>query len=89
MIMGCLTQLPRKPPENHQPLSPSSPDTNFRRKLSYQQSQVIMDDWATPKVDTLSAPKSNQQLLNQVPFTVKKFVQERDTWECLMFSVLS
>jgi len=48
-----------------------------------------MDDWATPKVDALSAPKSNQQLLNQVPFTVKKFVQERDTWECLMFSVLS
>ena len=89
MIMGCSTQLPRKPPENHQPLSPSSPDTNFRRKLSYQQSLVIMDDWATPKVDALSALKRDQQLLNQIPFTVKTFVQERATWECLMFSVLS
>ena len=28
-------------------------DTNFRRKLSYQQSLVIMDDWATPEVDAL------------------------------------
>ena len=53
-------------------------DTNFRRKLSYQQSLVIMDDWATPEVDALSAPKLDQQLLNQVPFKVKKFVQERD-----------
>ena len=53
-------------------------DTNFRRKLSNQQSLVIMDDWATPEVDTLSAPKLDQQLLNQVPFKVKKFVQERD-----------
>ena len=53
-------------------------DTNFRRKLSYQQSQVIMDDWATPEVDALSAPRLDQQLLNQVPFKVKKFVQERD-----------
>ena len=26
-------------------------DTNFQRKLSYQQSLVIMDDWATPDVD--------------------------------------
>jgi len=53
-------------------------DTNFRRKLSYQQSLVIMDDWATPEVDALSASKLDQQLLNQVPFKVKKFVQERD-----------
>lgn len=53
-------------------------DTNFRRKLSYQQSLVIMDDWATPELDALSAPKLDQQLLNQVPFKVKKFVQERD-----------
>ena len=37
-----------------------------------------MDDWATPEVDALSAPKLDQQLLNQVPFKVKKFVQERD-----------
>ena len=53
-------------------------ETNFRRKLSYQQSLVIMDDWATPEVDALSAPKLDQQLLNQVPLKVKKFVQERD-----------
>ena len=53
-------------------------DTNFRRKLSYQPSLVIMDDWATPKVDALSALKLDQQLLNQVPFKVKTFVQERD-----------
>ena len=53
-------------------------DTNFRRKLSYQQSLVIMDDWATPEVDALAAPTLDQQLLNQVPFKVKKFVQERD-----------
>ena len=37
-----------------------------------------MDDWATPEVDALSAPKLDQQLLNQVPFKLKKFVQERD-----------
>ena len=43
-------------------------DTNFRRKLLYQQSLVIMDDRATPEVDALSAPKLGQQLLNQVPF---------------------
>ena len=44
-------------------------DTNFWRKLSYQQSLVIMDDWATPEVDALSAPKLDQQLLNQVSTT--------------------
>ena len=53
-------------------------DTNFRRKLSCQQSLVVVDDWATPEVDALSAPKLDQQLLNQVSFKVKKFVQERD-----------
>lgn len=53
-------------------------DTNFRRKLSYQQSLVILEDWAIPEVDALSAPKLDQQLLNQVPFKLKKFVQERD-----------
>ena len=37
-------------------------DTNFRRKSSYQQSLVIMDDWATTEVDALSAPKLDQQL---------------------------
>ena len=38
-----------------------------------------MVDWATPEVDTLSSPalKLDQQLLNQVPFKVKKFVQEK------------
>ena len=46
--------------------------TNFRRKLFYQQSLVIMDDWATPEVDALSAPKLDQQLLNQVPFKIIK-----------------
>ena len=55
-------------------------DTNFRGKLFYQQSLVIMHDWATPEVDTLSAPKLGQQLLHQVPFKIiiKKIVQERD-----------
>ena len=55
-------------------------DTNFRRKLFYQQFLVIMHDWATPEVDALSAPKLRQQLLNQVPFKIiiKKIVQERD-----------
>jgi len=53
-------------------------ETNFRRKLSFQQSLVIMEDWATPEVDALSAPKLDQQLLNQVLFKVRKFVQERD-----------
>ena len=62
---------------------PSSPfskflESNFRRKLSYQQSLVILEDWATPEVDSLSAPKLDQQLLNQVPTKLKKFVQERD-----------
>ena len=37
-----------------------------------------MDDWATPDVDALYAPKLDQQLLNQVPFKGKKFIQERD-----------
>ena len=62
---------------------PSSPfskflESNFRRKLTYQQSLVILVDWATPEVDSLSAPKLDQQLLNQVPTKLKKFVQERD-----------
>ena len=39
--------------------------------LSYQPSLVILDDWATPEVDALSALKLEQQ------FKVKKFVQER------------
>ena len=39
-------------------------DTNFWRKLFYQQSLVIIDDWATPEVHAPSAPKLNQQLLN-------------------------
>ena len=37
-----------------------------------------MFDWATPEVDTLSALKLDQKLLNQVPFKVKTFVQEKD-----------
>ena len=39
-----------------------------------------MQDWATPEVDAHSAPKLGQQLLNQVPFKIKKLkiVQERD-----------
>ena len=41
-------------------------DTNFRRKLFYQQSLVIMHDWATPEVDALSAPNPGQ-----VPFKIK------------------
>ena len=45
-------------------------DIIFRRKLFYQQSLVIMDDWATPEVDALSPPKLDQQLLNQVPFKI-------------------
>ena len=40
-------------------------DTNFRGKLSYQQSLALMNDWATPEVDALCAPKLDQQLLNQ------------------------
>ena len=46
-------------------------DTNFRRKLSYQQSLVIPDDWAIPEVNALQAHKLDQQLLNQVPLKVK------------------
>ena len=47
-------------------------DTNFQRKLSYQQSLVILEDRVTPEVDALSAPKLDQQLVNQVPFKMKK-----------------
>jgi len=74
MIMGCLTQLPSQPPGNHQLLSPSCWILIFRENylLSYQQSLVILDDWETPEVDALSAPKLDQQ------FKVKKFVQEKD-----------
>ena len=53
-------------------------ESNFRRKLTYQQSLVILEDWATPEVDSLSAPKLDQQLLNQVPSKLKRYVQERD-----------
>lgn len=53
-------------------------DTNFRRKLNYQQSLTILDDWSIPQVDALQPPKLDQQLLNQVPQNMKKFVQERD-----------
>ena len=35
-------------------------DTDFRRKSSYQQSLVILEDWAAPEVDALSAPKLDQ-----------------------------
>ena len=35
-------------------------ESNFRRKLTYQQSLVILEDWATPEVDSLSAPKLDQ-----------------------------
>ena len=37
-----------------------------------------MDDWVTPDVDALSAPKLDQQLLNQLMNQVYKFVRERD-----------
>ena len=37
-----------------------------------------MTAWATPDVNALYAPKLDQNLLNQVPFKAKKFVQERD-----------
>jgi len=50
---------------------PTFLDTNFRRKLSYQQSLVILDDWAIPEVNALQAQKLDQQLLNQVPSKVK------------------
>ena len=53
-------------------------ETNFRRKLSYQQSLVILEEWAIPEVDAFQAPKRDQQLLNQVPTNVKKFIQKRD-----------
>lgn len=53
-------------------------DTNFSRKLTYQQSLAILNDWTIPEVDALQAPKLDQQLLNQVPLSMKKFVQERD-----------
>jgi len=74
MIMGYSTQLPSQPPGNHQLLSPSFWLLIFGENyiLSYQSSLVILDDWATPEVDALSALKLEQQ------FKVKKFVQERD-----------
>jgi len=74
MIMGCSTQLPSQPPGNYQLLSPSFWILIFGENylLSHQQSLVILDDWATPKVDALSVPKLDEQ------FKVKKFVQERD-----------
>ena len=53
-------------------------ETNFRRKLSYQQSLVILEEWVIPEVDALQAPKLDQQLLNQIPTNVKRFIQERD-----------
>ena len=53
-------------------------ETNFRRKLSYDQVLDILENWLTPNVEALSTPKIDQQVLNQVPFKMKKFVQERD-----------
>jgi len=72
--MGCSTQLPSQPPGNHQVLSPSFWILIFGENylLSNQQSLVILDEWATPELDALSAPKFDQQ------FKVKKFVQETD-----------
>jgi len=74
MIMGCSNQLPIQPPGNHQLLSPSFWILLFGENyvLCYQPSLGILDDWATPEVDTLSALKLEQQ------FKVKEFVQERD-----------
>ena len=37
-----------------------------------------MDDWVTPEVDALFAPKRNQQLLNKVPLKVKKVCTRKD-----------
>ncbi|KAL9964636.1 hypothetical protein ACROYT_G028306 [Oculina patagonica] len=53
-------------------------ESNFRRKLTYQQALVILEGWAIPEVDCLSAPKLDQQLLNQVPSKLKRYAQERD-----------
>ncbi|KXJ05634.1 hypothetical protein AC249_AIPGENE24897 [Exaiptasia diaphana] len=53
-------------------------ETNFRRKLSYDQVLTIFDNWSSPEVESLSAPKPDQLVLNQVPQKMKKFVQERD-----------
>ena len=53
-------------------------ETNFRRKLSYDQVLDILEHWSSPKVEALTAPKADQQVLNQVPSKMKKFVQERD-----------
>ncbi|KAL9980102.1 hypothetical protein ACROYT_G008645 [Oculina patagonica] len=49
-------------------------ESNFRRKLTYQQALVILEDWAIPEVNSLSAPKLDQQLLNQVPSKLKSFL---------------
>ena len=53
-------------------------ETNFRRKLSYDQVQNILENWSSPSVEALMAPKADPPVLNQVPAKVKKFVQERD-----------
>ena len=66
-------QLPSRPPGNHQPLSPSFWILIFEENYLTSNLLLFLDDWATPEVDALSAPKLDK-LLNQV----RKFVQERD-----------
>ena len=59
-------------------------ETNFRRKLSYDQVTNILENWSTPNIEALHAPKADQQVLNQVPIKSKKYVLDRDKE---MFSV--
>lgn len=45
--------------------------TNLRRKLSYEQVLDILEYWSAPKVEALTAPKVDTQMLNQIPCTRK------------------
>ena len=69
---GILIQWPSQHHGLHLPLFPNFWILIFGEScLNYQQSLVILHDWAIPEVNALQAPKLDQQLLNQVPSKVK------------------
>ena len=51
----------------------------FRRKLSYDQVNDILDSYSIPSVDCLFSPTLDNSVLNQMsPLKSGKYTQERD-----------
>ena len=51
---------------------------NFRRKLSYDQMNEILENQAVPSVEALIAPTLDPSVVQHIAQNNRKFVQERD-----------